>query len=165
MGKYLRYPGKVLLIRPLQCIAVLTPLPPSFFADTTNFEQTLDEARLPYLKKIIQRIQFAKLLFTTAETLTFLAPTPEAFATTGLDPEKSRESDLLHFLFNHMIRNGFVGYTPTFEEGACYQVSTGRKFKARFNGTHTTLNDAVVVEEDMILNTGVIQKIDRVCTV
>ena len=144
---------------------MLTPLPPSFFSDTTNFERTLKGAGLPYLEKIIQRIHHAKLLFITAEKLTFLAPTPEAFETTGLDPEKSQESDLLDFLSDHMIRNGFVGYTPTFEEGACYEVSTGRKFKARFNGTHTTLNDAVVVEEDIILDTGVIQKIDRVCTV
>ncbi|KAF8416887.1 hypothetical protein EV426DRAFT_721572 [Tirmania nivea] len=137
----------------------------TFFNPTVDFGTTITAPSgfdLTYLGQIFDRIPHARDKLFGAEQITFLAPTQEAFNKTGLNASTSKSRLLQKFLDNHTFTNGFLGYTPSFEDGKCYTTDGGSQFVPKFNGTHTLLNDAVIIGEDYIVETGVIQIIDKV---
>jgi len=117
---------------------------------------------LTYLRKIFERIPHAREKLFRAQKITFLAPTQEAFDKTGLKACTSKTRLLQEFLDNHTITSGFLGYTPLLKDGKCYTTDGGSQFVPKFNGTHTLLNDTVIVGPDHIVTTGVIQIINKV---
>ncbi|KAF8428488.1 hypothetical protein BGX38DRAFT_1233945 [Terfezia claveryi] len=137
----------------------------SFFNPTVDFGTTItapSDFNLTYLRKIFDRMPHARDKLFGAQEITFLVPTQEAFDKTGLNVHTSQTCDLQEYLDNHTITSGFLGYTPSFEDGKCYTTDGGSQFFPKFNGTHTLLNDAVIVGENHIVATGVIQIINKV---
>ncbi|KAF8459936.1 hypothetical protein BDZ91DRAFT_851826 [Kalaharituber pfeilii] len=132
--------------------------PPPTYSDAITY------ANLTYLHRIFKRLPKARKAIEKATGASFFAPTPEAFEESGFDPCISTDEELQSFLDDHTILNKFLAYTPSLEEGQEYSTVGGKKFKADFNGTHTFLDKAVVVGEDHIIENGVIQVIDEVCS-
>jgi len=137
----------------------------SFFNPTDDFGTTITAPSgfdLTYLGQIFDRIPHARDKLFDAQEITFFAPTQKAFDKTGLNAYTSKTRLLQEFLENHTITSGFLGYTPSFEDGESYTTDGGSQIFPKFNGTHTLLNDAVIVGENYIVATGVIQIIDKV---
>ncbi|KAF8459237.1 hypothetical protein BDZ91DRAFT_851981 [Kalaharituber pfeilii] len=133
----------------------------SFFTFAVSFSTTISKLHFDYLEKIFARLPQALNAISCEKRVTFLAPTPAVFAAAGLDAMESDDVVLQTFLDDHTI-SGFVGYTPSFNDGESYVTKSGRRIMAnRRNGT-LFLNEMRVLKEDLIISNGVIQILDKI---
>ncbi|KAF8460826.1 hypothetical protein BDZ91DRAFT_738320 [Kalaharituber pfeilii] len=136
--------------------------PLGFFAFTPTFETAIERAGLNYLEEIFVRLPEALKAIACEKTVTFFAPTEEAFAKSGLDTMNSDDAELQAFLDDHTLVSDFIGYTPEFEHGKKYKMKSGKYIVATVKGSKVFLDGALIVQQDLITSNGVIQIIDKV---
>jgi len=124
-----------------------------------------DDPLLGHLLEILKKLPDTQAKLFGSSRYTFLLPTLESMIAAGLDPKSCSLDKLQKFVDDHSILNSdFIGYTPEYQDGKCYTVSSGRSFTAKFIGPHgaqTSLNGAEITKEDIITDKGVIQLIEK----
>ncbi|RPB26614.1 FAS1 domain-containing protein [Terfezia boudieri ATCC MYA-4762] len=134
----------------------------SIFELAKDFRKSISESGFSALESSLNRIPDALAVLQNSQRVTFLAPSPEAFAAAE-NQLKALSEDQLRSLFDyHTIVSGFIGYTPTFQNGRTYKTKSGLSFVVTFKGNDIYINDAKIIARNHILKNGVIQVLDKV---
>ncbi|KAL4733159.1 FAS1 domain-containing protein [Aspergillus similis] len=96
----------------------------------------------------------------STESVTVFAPSNDAISTLGSNSTVS-EDDITAFIDAHVV-SGSAAYSPLLVTGARFQTRSGEELfvTAYPNGT-IFLNDALVIQTDIIVSNGVVHIIDR----
>ncbi|KAF8445128.1 FAS1 domain-containing protein [Kalaharituber pfeilii] len=134
----------------------------SFFKLAGNLSGAISDAGLTYLDPLLSRLPGTLHTLEGSNRITFLAPSQGAFAAAGIDPETLSTEELQAIFDYHTIISGFIGYTPTFQDGRSYKTKSGTSFVVTRKGMDTYINNAKIIGKNSIIQNGVIQIIDKV---
>ena len=115
------------------------------------------------LSTLVTALSTAKLVeaVDTTPSVTIFAPTNEAFAALGVDLSTLSPTDLGEILKYHVIA-GTVGYSSVLKDEQDVETLAGENVKIVKRDGKVVVNDAEVVQANVILNNGVVHVINKV---
>ncbi|KAH6897735.1 FAS1 domain-containing protein [Coprinopsis sp. MPI-PUGE-AT-0042] len=117
------------------------------------------------LSTLVSALSTAKLVeaVDTTPSITIFAPTNEAFSALGVDLSKLSATDLGDILKYHVIA-GTVGYSSSLKDEQDVETLSGDSVKLVKRDGKIFVNDAEVVQGNVILSNGVVHVINGVLT-
>ena len=128
------------------------------FVFAESFSNAFQTPELSYLASFYTRIPGYLNAILSSPRLTLLIPPKAAFDALG----PITDAELVEILDYHTMINGFLGYTPTLQDGKTYRTKSGGVFVVSRRGRDVFINDAKIVKKNYILSNGVAQLLDKV---
>ncbi|KAI5780260.1 hypothetical protein DFH27DRAFT_604670 [Peziza echinospora] len=129
----------------------------SFFTFAQSFAKAFETKELSYIKSIYARVPGFLDLILSAPRVTLLIPQKSAFDALG----ELSDADVREIVYYLVLVNGFLGHTPTFQDGKTYRSKGGDVFVVSKRGKDVFINDARIIKRNYIFSNGVAQILDK----
>lgn len=135
-----------------------TPTADSFFTKPISLSATTNQTGNTQFSSRLSRSNLTRLLDNTP-SITAFVPSNAAFVAAGNYTQTSAR--LASQLSNHIVTNQVL-YLPRLVHGACYRTKAGNDITVTVKSGRYFINDAEIVQPDLILENGVAHIINKV---
>ncbi|KAL8705994.1 MAG: hypothetical protein Q9201_000938 [Fulgogasparrea decipioides] len=132
----------------------------TFLIPPQTFIQTVPQFNLTAAGGAVENASLADYI-TTHPDLTVFVPRNEAFQALGSTLESLPSQQLQRILNYHVVNASTVGYSSNLPNGTILRTRSGQSLTITFTSNSLFVNQARVIQQDLLLSNGVMHVIDN----